>query len=152
MLLLMQTMTAFVVPENYVTMEKAMLDPKGQNATQVWYDQTPSQAKAVTVQQAGWIYCLAITMISMVVFEPGCDRDLCICWLIIFINWTFVWFGSCMLYADVDGPYQVPWTEFFKWETLGAGELVFSIVFGFLGFTDWGKEQDDTNQEDKLIE
>merc|ERR1719387_51227 len=141
MLTLLQTYFAFFSPENYVTMEVAMLDPKGQDAAKIW-EATPSQAKAVAIQQAGWIFCIACVMYAMLIFEPGCDRDLCICWVIIFLNWTLVWYGSCMRYADVDGDYKVPWTEFFKAETLGAGELPFTLLFSFLGFSSWGKEEE----------
>lgn len=140
LLIVLQTSFAFFHPENYVTMEAAMLDPKGQDAAKVW-ETTPSQAKSVAIEQAGWIFCIACVMYAMMIFEPSCDRDLCVCWVMIFINWTAVWYGSCMRFADVDGDYQVPWTAFFKAETLGAGELPFTIIFSFLGFTPWCMEE-----------
>lgn len=136
-----QIYTACFIPESYVTMEKAMLDPKGQSAAEIW-DNTPSQAKAVAMQQAGWVLCLSCVIFAMLIFESGCDRELCICMVIIFLNWTAVWFGSCMRFADVDGDYEVPWTAFFQAETLGAGEAAFILIFGFLGLTDWGMEQE----------
>lgn len=150
MLAFSQLFTVFFKPENYA-MEIAMQDPEGQDATKVW-ESTPNQAKEAAMEQAGWVFALASVMFCMLIFEPGADRDLCICWVIIFINWTFVWYGSCMAYADVDGDYEVPWQRFFIYETLGSGELLFMVIFGFLGFTTWGKEEAPQAASEGLLE
>lgn len=130
---------AYFDPARYVTMEGGMVNPKGQDAQAVW-DGTPTHSKVMTLEQAGWVTCLTSLIVTMLVFEPGCDRALCIGMALVMAWWNCVWYLGVFGNVDVDGSYKVPFTALFKNEA--PFELPFIAIFTFLGVIEWGKEEE----------
>lgn len=135
----MQTYNYLFNNPAYASMELGMVDPRGQDDQAVW-DKTPTHSKILTLEQAGWVTCLTAVIASMLIFEPGCDRALCIGMSLVMMWWNCVWYLGVYGHVDVDGDYKVQWYDIAKNEA--PFEIPFILLFGFLGCISWGQEED----------
>jgi len=135
MLSVMQACALFS-PAMYVIMGKG--GSKGSEATRVW-EETPTPSKIACLQQAIWVWGLTIAMFTMLIFDTGSDRALCIGMAIIMLWWQLVWYLGCFGHADVDGNSTVTQSALLSAEA--PFEFPLFLVFGFLSVVDWGKEE-----------
>lgn len=94
-------------------------------AIEIWAE-TPTPARGACVSTGGWGVAYGMTMFCMTFFEPGCQRAQCICCIIMLLWWQVPWYVGMYNNIDKDDDIKLPWTNFFKKETLA--EIINAII------------------------
>lgn len=104
---------------------------EGSDPNEIW-SKTPTAAKHSAVESGGWGVCVALTLLTMTILEPGCEKGLCKCWFLVMVWWNCVWYTAMYGRIDFNDSFQRPWTKWFKGETIQ--EIFLGVAAFYLGF------------------
>lgn len=94
---------------------------------------TPTEARGAAVSAGGWAVCYGLTLFCMTIFEPGCQRGLCVCLMLCLgVWWQICWYGAMFRRIDIDDKRKLPAMNWFYAETIQ--ELVISSICAYLVF------------------
>lgn len=118
---------------DYALFAKPVADPDSKESAEERWAQTPTVARGAAVSAGGWAVCYGLTIFCMTIFEPGCQRGLCITvMLCLGVWWQICWYGAMLGRIDIDDERKVPAKNWFLAETIQ--EIVISSICGFLVF------------------
>merc|ERR1712216_286798 len=94
-------------------------DPTSKETAEVRWAETPTEARGAAVSAGGWAVCYGLSLFCMTIFEPGCQRGLCVTLaLCLGLWWQACWYVGMLGRGDVDDERAAPARSWFLTEAI----------------------------------